>query len=78
MLNRPPPRPKPRSHFLGVSWHGSGRWAARITPTGHAQGAKKLIGLYTTAREAALAYDQAAREIFGPYANTNFKRDEDT
>jgi hypothetical protein len=78
MRDLPPPRPKPRSHYIGVSFHRSGRWAARINPGAHAQGPQKLIGLYPTAAEAAKAYDEAARAIYGPYANTNFSQDEDT
>lgn len=52
------------SGFKGVSLQKtSGRWIAK---------AKNLyFGTFDTPEEAARAYDEAARQLFGPYANLN-------
>jgi hypothetical protein len=61
-----------RSGYKGVSRHGS-KWAAFITKDykGH------YIGLFSDPKEAARAYDEKARELFGEYARLNFP-DQDT
>ena len=57
------------SQFLGVSWHkGDGKWHARIAVNRR----PKLVGSFTCEIAAALAYDAAARELFGEFANPNF------
>jgi hypothetical protein len=43
-------------------------WWARVTVDGQTH----LLGPYETALEAALAYDQKARDVFGEFARTNF------
>lgn len=60
--------PISRSGFRGVFGHPSGR-EARIKVNGKS----KHLGTFATAEEAALAYDRAATEHFGEFAQTNFK-----
>lgn len=50
--------------FKGVSAH-QGRFRAYITG--------KHIGMFATPEEAAAAYDEKARELFGEFARTNFE-----
>jgi len=58
------------SRYKGVAWHRRGqKWVAQIT----ADGVNRYLGLYTSEREAAASYDRAAKELFGEFANTNFK-----
>lgn len=56
------------SQYKGVSWltfrSGRGKWQAAI--------AGKYLGLFDSEVDAALAYDAAALEKFGAYANPNF------
>lgn len=57
------------SGFRGVSWsRQSGKYKAQIRDNK----VKTYLGSYATAEEAALAYDVAARRIFGEFANPNF------
>jgi hypothetical protein len=56
------------SKYRGVSWaKGKRRWRACITieRTVH-------LGYFVNERDAALAYDEAARTRFGVFANCNF------
>jgi hypothetical protein len=54
------------SGYKGVTLQKDcGRWKAAI-------GASIYLGLFPTAKQAALAYDVKARELFGEFANTNF------
>lgn len=55
------------SGFKGVTRDGS-RWRARIGVNYR----NRIIGWFRTPEEAALAYDQAARELFGEHAALNF------
>lgn len=58
------------SGFLGVSKDkDSGRWFARI----RTNGPSRYLGVFDTPEEAALAYDNAARELHGEFAEVNFK-----
>lgn len=58
------------SGYKGVSWHRDcGKWVAQI----NFNGKRKHIGLFTTAIEAALAYDRAAIERGQDFALTNRK-----
>jgi AP2 domain/HNH endonuclease len=57
------------SGYKGVSWHKRDkRWFAYVN-NGH--GRQIYIGYYSTAREAAAAYDLAAVRYFGEFALTN-------
>ena len=53
----------------GVSWHRAGqKWQASIRNDGRSRG----LGLFTSAEEAARAYDAAAVLAFGEFAYVNF------
>lgn len=59
--------------YRGVEWHQSRRrFRARIEPANGRRG--RWLGSYETAQEAARAYDDAAREIYGADAYLNFPR----
>jgi len=58
------------SKYKGVSWCEPRKaWLAQI----QLNKKKTMIGLYKTQEEAAKAYDKKALELFGEYANLNFK-----
>jgi len=57
------------SSFKGVGWcKGRNCWQAQIQVRGH----KKHLGRFKSEREAALAYDAAARRFFGAFARVSF------
>lgn len=64
------PRPSNNtSGFKGVSFvQKKGRWRAYIKK----DGCQRWLGFFGTPEEAALAYDAAARVLFGSYARLNF------
>lgn len=67
-----PKRPGCSSQFKGVSWNKrSGRWVANI---GH-NNRVVYLGGFTSELQAALAYDRAARDLFGEFARLNFAQD---
>lgn len=56
------------SRYKGVSRSANGKWEGHIrSPSG-----QKFLGYYACEVEAALAYDAAAKEYFGEFANLNF------
>lgn len=61
------------SSFKGVNLAPSNRWRARIS----VEGVRKHLGLYATAELAALAFDDAARELHGEFACLNFPNPEE-
>jgi hypothetical protein len=57
------------SRFKGVSKHSQNRsWVAQL----HAKGTTVNAGSYKTPLAAALAYDEAARAMYGDFAFVNF------
>lgn len=58
------------SKFKGVCWHKKAqKWMASIKLHGHI----KYLGLFDVEEDAAKAYDIAAQNLFGEFANPNFK-----
>lgn len=56
------------SGYKGVGWNKDRRkWQAQI----NVRGKYKYLGLFEDVRDAANAYDAAARELHGEYARTN-------
>lgn len=56
------------SKYKGVYWNkGKDKWCTGIMKDGK----KKHIGYFTSEDDAALAYNEAAKELFGEYANLN-------
>jgi hypothetical protein len=58
-----------KSKYIGVSYNGK-----YIHAKIRANGKQIHLGNFKTEIEAALVYDQRAKEIFGEYANLNFKQ----
>lgn len=57
------------SSYKGVCWNSySGKWQAYINASKRTQ----YLGRFTDEREAARAYDRAARALFGDHARLNF------
>lgn len=57
------------SKYKGVTWDKSrNRWTVHI----HRENKQFFLGRFDNEREAAQAYDRAAREYFGEFARTNY------
>lgn len=53
------------SQFKGVSWYKRhGKWVAKL----RCHGKDYFLGYFTDEKEAALAYQAAAKELFGEFA----------
>lgn len=62
-------RPQKGKRFKGLCWNKQlAKWQAHIGVNGKVL----YLGLYTSEREAALAYDAAARKHFGEFAHLNY------
>lgn len=59
------------SRFKGVYIHAPGRWKAQI----RIGGKHTYLGLFDREEDAAMAYDERAREAFGSFAALNFPRE---
>lgn len=59
--------------FKGVSKHKNGHTHNPFVAYFYKNGKFNTVGHYPTAREAAVAYDEAVKVAFGEYANTNKK-----
>jgi hypothetical protein len=58
-----------KSGYRGVSWDARrGKWRAVIMVNGRL----RSLGYHATPADAAIAYDSAARQLFGEYARLNF------
>ncbi|KAJ6336858.1 hypothetical protein OIU76_006688 [Salix suchowensis] len=55
--------------FIGVRQRTWGKWVAEIRGSNH--GARLWLGTFDTSHEAAMAYDAAARKLYGPEAKLN-------
>ncbi|CAI5465686.1 unnamed protein product [Closterium sp. Yama58-4] len=66
----PPPSSTPSPKYRGVRKRQSGHWVAEIEDT--AKNTRKWLGTFSSPEAAARAFDQAARELRGPRAKTNF------
>lgn len=69
-MNQRPQKNK-SSQFKGVDWRKDIRkWRARIT----IKKVLKHLGFWSVEKDAALAYDQAAKKYFGEFACLNFNQ----
>lgn len=65
-----------KSGFKGVTRYKPQRTAVRWQALITINGKQTYLGLFPTPELAAIAYDSAAREHFGPFAKTNFQEDD--
>lgn len=62
------PQKNNTSGYKGVCWHNQrGKWMTSVKYNGK----NKYFGIYKTKEEAALAYNVAAKQLFGQYAYQN-------
>ena len=60
------------SGYKGVSAHRNLSMPVQWKAQARLNGKNIYLGLFPTAKKAALAYDAKARELFGEFAHTNF------
>ncbi len=60
-----------RSGYKGIWFDGRGRVSKPWCASTQIGGKTYRLGYFATAKEAALAYDAKARELFGSFARTN-------
>lgn len=68
-----PPLPdtgKKPCRYIGVRQRRWGKWTAELRES--SQGVRMWLGTFDSAKEAAIAYDEAARQLKGSEAITNF------
>ena len=59
------------SRYKGVCWHKrKKKWCVSICKSGK----RAYLGPFDNETEAALAYDQKAKELFGEFAYLNFAK----
>jgi len=58
-----------KSGYKGVTWH---RECKKYMASIRANGRTQYLGVFYTSVEAAIAYDNAAKKIFGEFARLNF------
>ena len=65
-------QPNTYSKYKGVTWDKhKNMWTSFISQTINGKRKHIRIGLFTTEKDAALAYDKSAIEAFGDFAKTN-------
>ena len=71
LCNRPKTKAKTRSKYKGLEWDKIQRkWKARI----QCNGRKIYLGSFSKEIDAAMAYDNKAKALFGEFAHLNFPR----
>jgi len=61
-----------KAGYRGVYWHAQHR---KFCVSIQSEGTKSHVGLFSSELEAARAYDNAAKKIFGEYARLNFPKE---